>query len=115
MSQKSTDLDGTLGLKLMFSTVYCHQPLQTYVISNLYTKCVEDTLPNPMLNINDSMPLGPIKRHAIGPCLKSVHDSTPLSPILPVYKVHTHFFFFLRVVFKIILPPTLVFTNGLLS
>ena len=99
----------------MFSTVYCHQPHQTYVILNLYTKCVEDnTLPNPMLSVNDSTPLGPIKRHANVPCLESVHDSTPLipikrhanvpcldsvhdstplSPILPVYKVHTHFFF----------------------
>ena len=69
ISQKNTDVNETLVQQLMFSAVYSHQPQQTYVILNHYTKYGEEnTLQNPMLSVNDSTPLGPIKQNAIGPC-----------------------------------------------
>jgi hypothetical protein len=93
MSQKSADLNGTLVLSLMFSAVYCHQPQQRYFILNLHTKCIEEnTLPKPKLSVNDCTIPGPIKQHATGTRPESVHDSTPLSPFLPAFKLHTFLF-----------------------
>ena len=106
----------------MFSAVFCPQPQQTHVISNLYTECVgNNTLPNPLFSFNKKKKriLSSVlkaarhwvllqtcsKQHATGPCPESFRDSTLLGPIMPVFNVHTFFF---ENDFKIILPPTIV-------